>query len=387
MLAMRHRKNRKPPAVATAPVVLRVPDPGGVLTAIASANRPRPWAKGHKLLAAALGLLGTGIAVPAFLVIYKTVTHLMRPYMGDWSWVVPVSGEIAFTFLFLNGVLLALRRAPAGGLRAVLMAAILAGSTFLVTWASRGSVPDAVGHIVVVDGFYGVMLAGKSTLMLLSGGKVRADRISGGEWVAHPWRSAALWRWMRSWDEPSRKSAHDRYMRLLYARAITQSDRRVGRVPFVWRWRLPTTLRYELATGLLPETGGEGDWKAVLRDHVKTELDLLPERPARADAPPVISPAPSPPALPAGTTGIPPAGQTADSPASRQPSRQGAATDDAAELARKRARAKRLLSAKNPPTLAEVAERTGLSERTVSRIRSELPAAGSQPLHAVAEAK
>jgi hypothetical protein len=378
MLAMRHRKNRKAPAVATAPVVLRVPDPDGVLTAIVTAGRPaHPWTRPQKLLAAGLLLLGAVIAGPAFIVIFQTVTRLMDPWMGWWSWVVPVSGEIAFTFLFLNGLLLALRRAPSGTVRGLFMFLVLSGSTFLVAWASREAVPDMAGHLAVVDGFYGVLLAGKSTVMLLRGGKVRADRVSGGEWVAHPLRSARLWRWMRTWDEPSRKAAHARYMRLLYAVALAQADERVGRVPVLWRRRLPVTLRYQLSMGLLPEpvTAGEGDWQEALAEHVEGQLALLPDLPADA-------PEETPALAPQDT----PAGLTADTTAARQPSRQKAASDDAAQLARKRARAKRLLSATPPPTLAEVAAKTGLSERTLSRIKSDLPAK-PQPLHAVAGTK
>jgi hypothetical protein len=265
MFGMKHRKRTKM-HIAEVPVLL-LPRDGR-----------QPWPKSHRILAGALMLLGAAIAGPAFIVIYQTVTHLMHPYMGAWSWVVPVSGEIAFTFLFLNGLLLALRRAPAGALRGLLMTAILGGSTFLVAWASSKATPDMAGHLVVVDGFYGVLLGGKSTVMLLRGGKVRADRIGGGEWVAHPFRSAALWRWMRTWDEPSRKAAHERYTRLLYAIAIAQADKRVGRAPLVWRRRLPVTLRFQLGTGQFPAGAGDGDdWQHCLREHVTDELDLLPE--------------------------------------------------------------------------------------------------------------
>jgi hypothetical protein len=79
----------------------------------------------------------------------------------------------------------------------------------------------------------------------------------------------------------------------------------------------------------------------------------------------------------AAQTGTPPAGLPDGTPLSttdvRQIGRQKGATPDATERAKMNAKAKRLLSATPRPTLAEVADKTGLSERTVSRINSKLP--------------
>ena len=63
-------------------------------------------------------------------------------------------------------------------------------------------------------------------------------------------------------------------------------------------------------------------------------------------------------------------------PESRQPARQ----KDATTAAAKRARAERLLRATPQMPLAEVAARSGVSERTASRIKSDLAA---RPLSAV----
>lgn len=246
------------------------------------------WTRGQRLLACALTALGTGITIPAFTEIYLTVTHLVHPAFGAWSWTVPVSGEIAFTYLFLNGVLLAMRRAPAGALRSVLIAAIIAGSVVLNIWAYLGSVPAVVGHLIIVAAFFGVLLAGKETVMTLRGGKVRADRITAGEWIAQPARSAALWRWMKTWGEPSRDAALERYMHLLYARAVAQADPRIGRRPFTWRRNLPLPLRYQLATGLLPLVTADGaDWQEATEVHVRKQLALLPE-PVSGEPEPVV---------------------------------------------------------------------------------------------------
>jgi hypothetical protein len=243
------------------------------------------WTRPQRFLAATLVVLGAGITVPAFAEIYLTVTHLVRPAFGAWSWTVPVSSEIAFTYLFLNGVLLAMRRAPAGAMRSVLMAAIISGSVALNIWAYLGSVPSVVGHLIIVIAFFGVLMAGKETLMTLRGGKVRADRLTAGEWIAQPWRSLALWRWMKIWAQPSRKVAHERYMRLLFAFTVAKADSRIGRVPFRWRSNLPDILRYEFATGFLPASTASGDnWQEAIAEHVGKRLEMLPARATKGAA-------------------------------------------------------------------------------------------------------
>ena len=199
------------------------------------AETPRAWTKPQKLLASFIVALGLFLAGTTFVMIYFTVTHLLHPYMGQWAWTVVAAGEAAFTFLFATGVLLALRKAPAGALRGILMLALFAGSVLLNVYASRRSIPNAAGHVLIVVTFFGCLLTGKSTLLCLLGGKVRADRITFGEWVAHPLHSLRLTRWMVTWAEPSRKKAHLRYMALLYAVAIAQADPRIGRTPFIWR--------------------------------------------------------------------------------------------------------------------------------------------------------
>ena len=234
------------------------------------------WTRPQRFLAGVLIVLGVGITIPAFTEIYLTVTHLIRPAFGAWSWTVPVSGEIAFTYLFLNGVLLAMRRAPAGALRSMLIAAIIAGSVILNIWAYLGSVPAITGHLIVVAAFFGVLLAGKETVMTLRGGKVRADRITASAWIAHPLHSARLWRWMATWGEPSRAVAHARYMRLLFAITIAQADDRIGSQRRRWRRNLPEILRYQIAMGELPDPPRYGDWQEALAGHVTAQLERLP---------------------------------------------------------------------------------------------------------------
>jgi hypothetical protein len=217
--------------------------------------------------------------------------------MHGWAWIVPVCGEIVFAFLFLQGILLAMRRAPGPAIRVALMGLLMTGSLILNVWYFRDSLPAAVGHAVVVTGFYGVLLAGKSTITSLYGGKVRPDRIAFGEWLAHPLRSFSLWRWMTSWGEPSRAKALERYMTLLLAITLAQADERVGRRPFAWRRKLPPPLRYQLATGTFPPNveaaaeAAEGGWQEAIAGHIAGQLALLDKvAPGKPEASPGTSP-------------------------------------------------------------------------------------------------
>ena len=88
------------------------------------------------------------------------------------------------------------RKAPPVVSRTLMMAGIMAGSVELNVYGAHGVLPDLTAHLVVVGAFFGVMLVGKAAFTALRGGKERADRICSGEWLVHPWRSAALAWWM-----------------------------------------------------------------------------------------------------------------------------------------------------------------------------------------------
>ena len=244
---------------------------------------PKGWTIPQGLLAGVLVLLGTAITAIAFLVMWQTVTDVVRQYMHSRAWTVPVAGEIAFLFFYLLGVLLAWRKAPPVAARSLLMAGLIAGSVQLNVYAARGVLVDAVAHLLVTWSFFGVLITGKAAITALRGGKVRADRIGVAEWLTHPARSAALAWWMQAWGEPSRQVALDRYMRLLFTIAVAQSDSRVGRTPVLWRHKLPRRFRFQLSAGLLPDSvlTGEGDWQEAVTEHVRGELKLLDKAPAQ----------------------------------------------------------------------------------------------------------
>jgi len=266
---------------------------------------PKPWTVPQGLYAGLLGLISVGIAGPAFYAIFNTAVKLVRPYMHGQSWIVPACGEIAFAVLFGWGILLAWRKVPDVPIRVAGMALIVVLSVAIQVYAGRGSFPDAAAHLVIVGSFFLVTLTVKAAITSLRGGKIRSDRITLGEWIAQPRQSVALWRWMKIWGEPSRSAARNRYMVLLYARAITRAvlrDQEAGH-SLAWRRTLPPTLRYQLATGLLPPEVAGKDWQATVAEHVRKQICLLDEAHpevrreyASHDAP--VSSPPVPEALP-----------------------------------------------------------------------------------------
>lgn len=250
---------------------------------------PKPWTTGQALLAGFLALEGLAITVPAFAVIWLTVTHLVRPWFGSWSWTVPACTEIAFTGIYLTGLLLEWRDEPGGWLRPALLTALGSASLWLNVSAAHGIVASAVAHAVVVTTFFGFLLAAKEAVRRLRSRRGRPGRITLAEWLAHPLRSLTLWRWMAAWGERSTARAAMRYNAMLYAIALAQSDARIGHTLLLWRRRLPVTLRYQLGTGKLPPDveraivtsyGGVEIWQAPVAAWVDDQLRLLDRRPA-----------------------------------------------------------------------------------------------------------
>lgn len=243
-----------------------------------------PLTAGQRWFGAFLVIAGLAITGIAFRVIFDTVTALASRYMTVWPWSVVVSCEIAFVFLFGLGILLAWRKAPSPAIRSIFMGLLIAGSVILNVWAARGSVPDMAAHLVVLCAFFACLLTGKAGFQMLRGSKIRADRIGLGEWISHPVHAARLQRWMLTWGEPSREVAHARYMRLLFAVAVAQSDQAVGNQR-AWQRSLPVALRYQIEMGQLPEFTGD-DWQQRVAAHVRAQLHPdLPPAPERAPEP------------------------------------------------------------------------------------------------------
>lgn len=303
-----------------------------------SAHR-KGWTFWQLVLGVACVLIGTGIAAFGFIDLYLTITHLIAPWWGSWSWTVILLGEGAALGAYLASLLAVLRLVAVPRALAVFLGGYLAlfaaGSLTLMLYAGRASAPDLVSHAIVPVSFFGYLLLAKVLVRHLSA----------------PAPTAA---------DNALSDAR------LYAMDLLR-DRKGA----AWRWlpSVPSLLRRQVLTGRLPAavtvavreslTAYGQPWEPAVREWVLGPEGLNLSARADADARKAAS------AIASET----PAGAPAATPAPRQRRRQAGTTD----LARARAKAKRLLTANPGIPLADVAARTGLSERTVSRIKGELP--------------
>ena len=300
---------------------------------------PQGWTFPQAVLAAACIVIGTGIAAFGFIDLYLTITHLIAPWWGSWAWTVILLGEGAALGAYLASLLALLRLVSVPRALAVFLGGYLAlfaaGSLTLMLYAGRVSAPDLVSHAIVPVSFFGYLLLAKVLVRHLS--------------AAPP---TAL--------DGARADARRYAMDLL-------RDRK----GITWRWRpsVPSLLRRQVFSGRFPATVAAAvreslreygePWEPAVRSWVLGAEGLNLTARAEADAQKAASAIASeaPVAVPVGT------------PAPRQPARQNGAPD----RAKARAKAKRLLTDNPGMLLADVAARTGLSERTVSRIKADLP--------------
>ena len=136
------------------------------------ANHARKaWTGAEMVLGTAVMLLGFAIAVLGFLDIYLSITHLLHPIWGDWSWTVIVLGEGSFAGCYLGWLLLVLRDRLPARVRVFLvayLAVFASGSLVLMVYAGRGSLPGIASHVIVVAAFYGFLLFVKVLIHRLS---------------------------------------------------------------------------------------------------------------------------------------------------------------------------------------------------------------------------
>ena len=288
---------------------------------------------GWRALRVLVIVVGVLLSPLFFADMFANVRHLLLPGMGTRSWIVPAATEGSFLFLFLLDVLLLLARKPQAWLRYApyLFAAV---SLALNVWGGHGSLLLSTGYGAVTLAFFVPIVAGEQAVRSMS--VTDEDVKYGAEMKAAMRHARDLVRSYAGWR----------------------------------RWRAPSLLRIQIRHSRPPAVvaaairdgasfGGAAKWEEPVEEWVIRSLTRNARLAARMAAEQRAIE----------TT----AGTPADAPQSRQPVRQRPRQGGASDVARRRARAKRLLSATPPPTLAEVAEKTGLSERTLSRIKSELP--------------
>lgn len=201
--------------------------------------RPRGWKALRRSLIAGAILLSPAF----FIVMFRTVTALVRPSFGVWAWTVPVATEGCFLLLYGLDILLEWARKPKGWLRFTPYP-FAAASLVLNVWADKDSLGGMLGHAIVTVAFFLPVIAAESA--------VRDLAVTDAEMR------------MREAVADARQYAID----------LCRSRR--GRL---WRWRIPVLLRTQILTGRLPdevrdaitEMLGEGrtsGWQAPVREWV-----------------------------------------------------------------------------------------------------------------------
>jgi len=163
--------------------------------------------------------------------------------------------------------------------------------------------------------------------------EIASDRIPGARWLLAPRQTFAMWKRMKLWNIT------------VYSKAVTMELARLRAIEALadyyktrdWRALAPGSLVWMLDAGV----------------HMDDALAAV----AVLTAPPEASPEQTPKAR--------------QKP--RQTSRQNARQKPRQETAAAREKAKRLMTDDWTMPLADVAAQTGLSERTVSRVRSQMP--------------
>ena len=228
-----------------------------------------------------LAVAGIGFAVS-----FQTIARLAEEqHMPGWPVLYPLGIDVGILALIVES-----RRAIDAGrsdLVPRVLAWALAGLTIYVN-AHGAPAHDWVGRAlhVVMPALWVVFLELTRWRKL---GKKRAEKgdpIPLARWLLAPWRTAGLRRNMVLWNETSYRTAVGRQAALLYATALAQADRRIGRTPLLWRRRLPVTLRWQLAEGRPPADveralgalsyGAAEAWQEPVSAWVDEALRILP---------------------------------------------------------------------------------------------------------------
>lgn len=235
---------------------------------------------GQRLLAIGVVLLGLALTPIAFVVMYVTVTDLLRPSLGVLAWTVPVGTEVGFIGLFLADLLLEWAGKPLRWLPAVPYL-LAAASIALNALAGDHALAGVLGHEVLPAVFFGYLIAGKSA--------VRRLAVS---------------------DEARR---HE--IALADAKAHARDMLRSACGPF-WHLTAPVLLRRQLRSGRLPalvleavETGEAVTWEPAVEAWIASSV-TLPERTREAlrvarEAVPASTPEPVPAQAPALSPDVP----------------------------------------------------------------------------------
>ena len=222
------------------------------MTSENTARRSRGWKALAKIIVGASVLL----APVFFIVMYLTVTHLVRPSFSGWAWTVPVGTEGCFVILYLLDILLEWADKPMGWLR-FMPYPFATASLWLNVYAAHGNLPGMVGHGVITVAFFLPLIAGEAAVRSLA----RTDK-----------------------QIAVKQAMSD-------ARRYALDLVRATKGPF-WRFRIPTLLKRQLLRTRFPdgvraavaECAVSGGWQKEVRDWVLGPDGLNITEQARADS-------------------------------------------------------------------------------------------------------
>ena len=307
-------------------------------------------------------MAGIGFAV-SFQTIARVATE---QHMPGWPILYPLGIDVGILALIVES-----RRAIDAGrsdLVPRVMAWALAALTIYVN-AHGAPANDWLGRAlhVVMPALWIVFLELTRWRKLAKKRADRQDSIPLARWLAEPVRTTGMRKRMVVHNITSYPVAVAREEARLLAIDVTRAT--LGRR---WKRRAPVVLRHHLRNGTLPATLAQAcemasyGQPAIAEPAEEWVIGALGSRDrvaARVKAQKRAIDA---------TVSVP-ADVPGDAPSPRQEVRQPARQGDASDIAAKRAKAGRLLAATPPPTIAEVADKTGLSRRTVSRIKATMP--------------
>jgi Protein of unknown function (DUF2637) len=328
----------------------------------------------HAHLTAARSLLADnpllpGVAGIGFAVSFQTIAKLAEAHgLPGWPVLYPIGVDVGILALIVES-----RKAIDDGRSDLVpraLAWLLSGFTIYVN-GNGSPAHDWLGrslHVVMPCLWVAFLELTRWRRLAKKRAEEKRERIPRARWLASPWRTPGMWRRMIVHDVRS------------YPVAVAREDARLLAMDLAaavygrrWKREAPALLRHHLRTGTLPDAVASAcsmarpGYAPAVAGPVEDWIAGAPKQAASAAARvkreqhAIETPA-----------GAPEPGQKA-----RQHPRQGSATG----RARANAKAARLLTANPGMPLAEVAAKSGVSERTASRIKSGLPT----PLHLAAK--
>jgi hypothetical protein len=182
-----------------------------------------------------LGLLGFGLS-------FRSVAAAAVPYLGGWSFVLPVIIDLGIAVLTLLGLTLALAGMPSRLVSGV--PTLLSAYTLYLNCADQKSVYGAIIHGAGPMMWILVVEIGGLTVRKLVGlehAKPRIERMRASLWLLRPFGTFRLWRQMRIQQIETYRAAIDRDA----ARAVVVGRMRLHHGRF-WRSKAPLAERIAL---------------------------------------------------------------------------------------------------------------------------------------------